>query len=664
MIVKLQDIPMIATHLSSKKILSFDCETTGLYPWQGDRMFSLIIYDGEEAFYFNFEKHKDIPDPSFILPRKIKNQLRPIFANPDILWFAHNAKFDVNMLKVDHIEVQGTIHCTEVHARLIDNTKMNYSLGVLAAEIGFKKDEQVEAFIKKHDLYTMNEITGDKSPCFYKVPFQLISSYAMQDARITFELGMHQLSKLSAMSKSVSAPRANIQNVIENERAMTKIFSEMEKVGITVNKEFSEAALAFESNRAETIKSDWMKMTGEALTDSPKALSRAFDKVGEIYPTTEKGNPSFTAEVLELMKSPLATMLKDYRDASKRATTYFKNFLFFSKGDDGALHANIRQAGTATGRLSYSEPNLQNLSKGAEKGTGTPYPIRKAFVPRKDFCFVMIDFDQMEYRLMLDYAGEKGLIDLVNSGLDVHQATAQMMSTESRSVSRDEAKTINFMLLYGGGIAKLAMALFPTKLPEKELKLLQMSLFYPSKMTQADREALKELPAPAVENDAPLLRKAHGLKSLYFEKLPKVQQFVAKVKEVAIREKRIINWAGRIYQFNEKSSHKAPNYLIQGSCADIVKIGMRRLYEFLKGKKSQMLIQVHDEIVFEVHKDELHIVPELQRILSTVYPAKSLALTCGVDHSWVSWADKVEGLPKAEGGPNVDPSLFMPEVRG
>jgi DNA polymerase-1 len=264
----------------------------------------------------------------------------------------------------------------------------------------------------------------------------------------------------------------------------------------------------------------------------------------------------------------------------------------------------------------------------------------------------MIDFDQMEYRLMLDYAGEKQLIELVKSGLDVHEATAQMMSTESRTVSRDEAKTINFMLLYGGGTAKLAMALFPTKLPEKELKLVFEAINFWSRFDLAAKEAFNKIDPALVEHDKPFLRKAAELKELYFEKLPAVKKFIKSVQNVAIERKTLVNWMGRVYQFPvPESAFKAPNYLIQGGCADIVKIAMGRIAERLRGLKSRMVVQVHDEVVFEIHRDELNIVPELKQILESVYPAKYLPLTCGVDHSWVSWSDKVEGLPNAN--PNL-----------
>lgn len=644
MIVRKQDVGSIIAKLSEGGRKSFDTETTGLYPWQGDRLFSLIINDGEQSYYFNFQKYPNLA-AEWLLPRRELNKLSAIFANPKNLWYAHNAKFDMAMLKVEGIEIAGTIHCTEVHGRLVDNTLFTYTLDALAAKLGHKKDEAVKEYIKTHGLYDIED--GIKKPRYDKVPFNIMAKYGQKDAEITFKLGEWQVERLKQLSISTTGNRSRIDGILENERAMTKIFSRMEETGILIDLEYSKRAASHEFLRSEAVKAEWTKLTGKAFVDSAKALEPAFIEAGEPYPKTELGNPSFTADVLEGMKSPLAKMVLDYRDASKRCNTYFKNFVKFAD-DDGALHANIRQAGTATGRLSYSEPNLQNLSKGAEKGKASEFPIRRAFRPRPEHCFVMIDFDQMEYRLMLDYAGEKKLIELVLSGLDVHAATAQMMSSESRIITRDEAKTINFMLLYGGGSAKLAMALFPTKLPERELKLVQSAMNYWTRMTVDEKAAFESIDKALVEHDKPLLEKSIELRALYFEKLPAVQKFIKSVQGAAVQHKKIVNWAGRIYQFPvPESSFKAPNYLIQGGCADIVKMGIKKLSEYLGDKKSKMLVQIHDEILFEIHKSELAIIPELKAILESIYPAKYLPLTCGIDHSWVSWSDKVEGLPNA-----------------
>ncbi len=184
-------------------------------------------------------------------------------------------------------------------------------------------------------------------------------------------------------------------------------------------------------------------------------------------------------------------------------------------------------------------------------------------------------------------------------GLDVHQATADKMD-----VSRDEAKTLNFMLLYGGGNDKLAADL--------------------------DIDVAK----------------ATRLRKDYFSAMPQVKEFINGVIYTAEKRGFIVNWLGRRCHFtNPDFAYKAPNYLIQGGCADVAKIAMVRCNKLLKPMRSKLIKVIHDELVFKVHRTELDVVPELHKIMETAYPHKHIPLTAGVDHSWTNWYDKVEGFP-------------------
>jgi len=216
----------------------------------------------------------------------------------------------------------------------------------------------------------------------------------------------------------------------------------------------------------------------------------------------------------------------------------------------------------------------------------------------------------MEYRLMLEYAGEMSVIEQVLDGMDIHTATANMLG-----VDRDVAKTINFMLIYGGGDEKLATAL---------------------KIT---------------------IELAKEYKAEYFSRLKKIIGFIADVKRAARYRGFITNWAGRRCYFpyyidkrfggRTRGEYKAPNHLIQGGCADAVKFAMVKCAEYLAKKhaRTRMVVQVHDELIFEAHKNELELIPELKEIMESVYPFKHLKLTAGIEHSAVSWEDKKEGMP-------------------
>lgn len=222
------------------------------------------------------------------------------------------------------------------------------------------------------------------------------------------------------------------------------------------------------------------------------------------------------------------------------------------------------------------------------------YPVRKCFIPRKDYKFVMFDYNQMEYILMLDYAGEMNLIKEIKAGLDVHEAAGKLAG-----ISRAKAKVLNFLFLYGGGTKLLADKL--------------------------------EIP----------FRKASTLKNKYFSNLPKIKGLVKEIARVAEERGHIKNWLGRRYYFKE-SFYKAPNYLIQGGCADIVKLAMLKIDELLEPYKSSMLVTIHDEILCEIHKDEEHLVPKIKKIMETVYTGRHLQLSVGIDYSYKSWHDKEE----------------------
>ena len=241
---------------------------------------------------------------------------------------------------------------------------------------------------------------------------------------------------------------------------------------------------------------------------------------------------------------------------------------------------------------------------------------------------------------MLEYARQMDVIRKVQDGLDIHTATAEMMGVE-----RKPAKTLNFMLLYGGGVVKLAMALFPVKLGENELWAMWRE-HNEWKFEPGDEAILKRLTVNDWEENLPWLLEAQRLKNLYFEKLPMVESWVDRVKAAAKERGFVRDWTGReLYCKVKRFSYKMPNAIIQGGCSSVAKHALIQLDSFLQGKKSKPLVQVHDEILFKVHRDELDIVPNLKNIMENVFPYQHLKLTCSVSHSWESWGKLVDGAP-------------------
>ena len=601
MIVSKKNLKTIVDELSTPGNYALDTETTGLYPYLGDRPFSIIISGEGKGYYFNLQPYDDLADEFVLSPEDLKYLNEKVFSSRNHYWFLHNAKFDLHMLKTLDIDLKGEIHCTMTFQRFIDNRGYlkDFSLARLATQINLSKSEEVDLYIKKHKLYADKTFLGDKKPLFNKVPFDVISKYGLQDGLVTEALGNFQLLKIKELWSQVSAKKSEkIIPLITLEKATTKILQKMEEIGIKINRDYCERALDYERERLGVAVKKLEELTGGTFKDSNKVLAELFRKAGEEFPKTEKGNPSFTDAVLEGMTSPLASLLREYRGARKIISTYYENFLALADSED-IIHTNIRQGGTETGRFSCSDPNLQNIPK--EEDTSQEFIVRRAFVPREDFCFVMIDYDQQEYRLMLDRAQELGVIKkILEENLDVHTATAELMG-----VKRTPAKTLNFMLLYGGGSQKLANALGLT------------------------------------------LAQAQELRKRYFSALPNVGKFIRGVIKQAEEVGYVFNWAGRKYHFTRELSYKAPNAIIQGGGADVMRCAMKACHDLLINQRalSRPILTVHDELLFEIHKSEIDLVPKLKKAMESAYKPIALPLTCSVSHSWVSWGDKVSGMP-------------------
>jgi DNA polymerase-1 len=631
-IVEKSEIDGICAHLMCQPRLALDTETTGLDVWGDDRMFSLILADHEQEYYFDFNARSSNP----LDKRKSLRSLTSLFEQAGVLWCMHNAKFDLAVLHQEGVRVAGEIHCTEAIGRVAYNQHFAYSLDALVKPLGARKDTRVDDYITEHKLYRM--VDGEKQKMFDRVPVEIMARYGAMDARLTHMLAGYQIANIRKQQESVEKGKRGPWDIMLQERAITKVFFEMEKTGISVDLDFVREAYANERSVITEGINAFQSMTGVPFVDSSKTLAPIFDRMGVPYPLTEKGNPSFAKDALEDMNTPLGEKILEIRKAQKRATTYFANFLKFSR--DGIIHPNMRQGGTAPGRISYSSPNFQNLPKRTEKVTDK-FNTRRSVVPSKGRALVMLDYDQMEYRLMLEYAKQMNVIEQVLGGLDVHEAMAQLMK-----VHRDSAKTLNFMLLYGGGVATLCAELFSPNIPIAVLQDLMRVKKWGRAALRPD--LLSALTREQVDHNMAELEKADALREVYFDRLPGVKAFSDDVIERAKRRGWVKNWAGRICHFPIRAlAYKAPNHLIQGGCADVVKKAMLEVARYLDEKKCQtkMILQVHDELVFDAHPQELEIFPVIQTIMQSAYPHRYLPLTVGVEHSWRSLADKVEGFP-------------------
>jgi len=587
-IVTHKNFDLCLLELEKAKYKSFDTETTGLYPYHGDRAFCATFSTHDKDFYFNFQEYEGLT-PSLVLPRSKILEMQPIFNSGNII--IQNAKFDMHFFGIEGIKYKARIFCTKVFERLVNNERFSYKLEAIGKRIGYEKDDAVMNYIKKHNLYDLRKRAGKewKQPMFYKVPYKIISEYAMRDSRVCYEAFMDQLKSLKQMERHLGK---SVYDVCTNESELLKTVYEVERVGVKLDVPYAKNGLDVAQYSVERKLAEFRKLTGERFVDSAICFTKVFKKTDfERFKRSDKDNYEFNKTILKTFKSPAAKLVLDIRKLNVQIQS-LKQFLF-AADEDGIIHTDYDPAGTRTGRFSSKNPNLQNLKKDVD-ARGDDLVIRRAFIPRKGYKFVMIDYDQMEYRMMLDIAGAKGLINKVLGGLCVHSATGEIAGIE-----RAPAKTVNFGTLYGQGIKSLALSLNKT---EKE---------------------------------------AHALQQKIFKASPEVKDLIYQIINKARTKKYIKNWLGRVYRFPKTFlCYKAPNTLIQGGAGDVVKKAMNDVHSFLNDYDSRLILNVHDELVFEVKDEEDSIIPKIKEIMETTYPHKRLPLTCGVDYSNKSLADK------------------------
>ena len=566
---------------------ALDVETTGLD--DHDRIFGLIIYSPLRSYYFNFnsEEEEHLPQESFKL-------FKPLFEDKSKSWFIHNAIFDLAMLAKEDLYLKGKVYCTMTLERVLQNNRMQYSLDALAKEyekvipnMTLKLGDEVKDYINKHKCFTKWKINGKdttvKKMHYDFVPLELMARYGHRDAEVCFKLGVFQKNRIKTQK---------LGKIGSSECMLTPAVLDMYTRGITINLDLCQQGFDNAVEEVDNLKRQFYSGFGRHYTKSRKEISSLFSKFKLEVPLTEKGNPRLNEDAFKSIDHPLPKLILEIRKKEKFIGTYYSTYL--SSHSQGIIKPFPLQSGTETGRFSYRSPNLQNVPRDSH--------VRKIFPPRKDHFFMMIDFDQQEYRLLADLACERSLIKQVCEGKDVHTATAELMR-----VDRFTAKTINFALLYGAGAATLAKTLSTT-----------------------EEEALR-------------------LKQKYFSVLPNIKQFIRQTINESKNKGFIHNFAGRRLHVKKGREFVAVNHLIQSSGADVVKLAMLKLHTYLSDKLSAMVLQVHDEIIFEIHRDEVHIIDDLKTIMEGIYkPLNGLHLTCSVGYSFKSWGDKIEGAPDAK----------------
>lgn len=629
--------------LAKHPTLSLDTETTGLRPYHGDRLFSLILgHEDSEgkpvAYYFNFwPSYPDFP-ANHVLTREHLSRINEVlFKDASKSWILSGASYDQHMLNAEGMELAGPTWCTVVQGRVEYNEHFEYGLGASLERIGLKKDGGPEKWIEENNAWEWQTIPGKKTRVknkfYFKVPPSIIVPYGLDDAKGTLSLGRHQVHRIAEQAKEFPAGVPNLCDAARIEQRLAKTVFRMERAGFKIDRPYVVRATRYEADRLEKATQGFRRETGRDYSASPKLFEDIFASEKGKWKYTEKGNPSFESDTLKTFENPAAKSVLLARD-SKSKLDFYNGFLYHADADD-VIHGNFKSGGTRTFRFSSADPNLQNMTSEETsfcrpckewfeemvntcpncQGTDIEHPefiVRRSFVPRPGNALILADFRSMEYAVMLDYAKhmmiqyfksrgqswDEGYFEIANKvggGFDVHKATAELMG-----VTRKYAKTLNFMLLYGGGPAKLAEALGLT------------------------------------------LDDAIALRNKYFRALPYVGFMIEQIVTAIKQRGWIRNWAGYKYHFpNREFAYTGPNTIIQGGCAAIVKTAMNSVDEYLQGKEAALILSVHDELVVECpEKDAPQVARVVKELMEKAYPHRYVPLAADVDYSTVSLADK------------------------
>lgn len=630
-----------------------DSETTGLNSFKDDHLFSIILSDDQGDFYLNF---LDYPNEGIqALPKDYIEKLKPRFENPDTIWFLQNAKFDLHMLAKSGLFITGKIYDLMFLDRIHFNQHRSFRLAEITKRWGDEKLDIVWEYITKNKLITKTEMPEFgktiEQPHFDQVPFSIMQPYGEQDGRGTLNVGQKILQAIK-LEDSTLDPRIPPQmQVVENESRLVHTLFRMEQRGVQLDIPYCQTALKHYFDILRDAEARFLAATGLDFVKGTTVFEEVFASERDKWEKTEKGNWRWDADLLGTLENPVARVATEWAEAKKQSE-YFANFLFYCDSR-GVLHPDFQQSGTVTGRMSCRDPNLQNLTnpdKYEEQTEAALYPVRRAFVPRPGYFFAMPDYSQVEFRILLDMARANSLINEVLLGLDVHTATANVSGT-----SRKEAKTNNFLTAYGGGVVKLAQNLYSPKGSKAQLGAIYKKMFG-WRMSEDEKAAWPTVTDELRKYNEPLIQKAYDVQQSIFRAAPEIKDLLKSVQKTAEQRGYVRNWLGRRYQFPDKRwAYKAPNHLIQGGAAEIIKIAMNRVDEYLLDKESKMLLSIHDELILEVKYGEEFVIDEIKKIMENIYPYKRLPLLVDVEYSETNLADKLQWPPTE--------SLRGPETR-
>jgi DNA polymerase-1 len=558
-----KELKKLMTLLKEAKSYCFDTETTSVDSMIAELVGLAFSVKASEAYYVPISANREEAT-------KQVEQFKVIFEDTSKEVIAQNLKYDLTVLKNYGIQLQGVFFDTMIAHYLLEPDQ-KHGMDILAETYLAYKPQSIEELIGKK---------GKNQGSMRDVEVEKVTEYAGEDADITFQLKQ-------VFEKELG--NGEIRKLFDQvEMPLIPVLAAMEFEGINLDCEtLAQFSKELEVSLSELTKEITELATTEFNIDSPKQLGQVLFEVLKIDDKAKKtktGQYSTSEETLAKLteKHEIVPKVLEYRSLKKLKSTYVDSLPDLVNPKTGHIHTNYMQTVAATGRLSSNSPNLQNIPIRTEKGR----EIRKAFIPRsKDYQILAADYSQIELRIIAALSGDEGMIEAFKNGIDIHSVTAsKVFDVPLEEVDRDmrsKAKTVNFGIIYGISAFGLSQRI---NIPRKEAKVIIDNYFekYPGIKTYMDKSIA--------------FAKEHG----YVETIMKRRRYL-----------KDINGKNAIMRgFAERNAINAP---IQGSAADVIKLAMINLQSELLQKdfKSKLLLQVHDELVFDVHKDEVEIIKPL-----------------------------------------------------
>ncbi|MFW2079918.1 DNA polymerase I [Acinetobacter guillouiae] len=575
--------------LSTEKRFAIDTETTSLDYRIAEMVGFSVAFDANDAYYIPLA-HDYEGAPEQLNRDAIIQQIKPILEDPSVEKIGHHLKYDAHIFENHGIHLQGWY---------FDTMLASYVLNAVTTRHGM--DDVARVYLS-HLTTTFEQVAGKgaKQKTFNQIEIETAGHYAAEDAHVTYRLYEVLERKLKEIPELI-----NILHHIE--MPVASVLATMEENGIELDLSFLDQLSVDFANTIQNLENQIIEIAGESFNvGSPKQVGEVlFEKLGlKGGKKTATGQYSTSEAVLEKIDHPITELIIEYRGLTKLRSTYTEALVKQANPDTHRVHTSYHQALTATGRLSSTDPNLQNIPIREEIGR----QIRKAFIAPQGRVLLAADYSQIELRLMAHFSQDDALVDAFQNGQDVHRRTAsEVLGVALENVSSDQrrqAKAVNFGLLYG----------------MSEFGLIRQLGF----TREESQNYIKQ----------------------YFHRYPGIYEYMQRTRQVALEQGFVETITGRrLYtpdidarnmMVRKGAERAAINAPLQGSAAEIIKMAMIEVNKILPQDQAKLLLQVHDELVFEVDEaiaDQLaaQIKDVMQKVVTLSVP---LVVEVGQGKNW------------------------------